>query len=64
MTVGRLLLTRTEAAELLGVSLSHFERHIQPHIPCVYTGRLRRYRPRDLERWIDDQVTTRPPEAR
>lgn len=55
----RLLLTRQEAAERLGVSLRHFERHIQPHIPCVYSGQLRQYRPRDLERWVDQQVTDR-----
>jgi hypothetical protein len=55
----RLLLTRNEAAESLGVSLSHFKRHVQPHIPCVYSGQLRLYRPRDLERWVDAQATTR-----
>ncbi len=55
----RLLLSRQEAAERLGVSLSHFKRHVQPSLPCVYTGRLRQYRPRDLERWVDRQVTER-----
>jgi hypothetical protein len=55
----RLLLTRNEAAELLGCSVRHFERHIQPHLPCVYSGQLRLYRPRDLESWVDSQVTTR-----
>lgn len=59
MSADRLLLSRQEAAERLGVSLRHFERHIQPQIPCVYSGRLRLYRPRDLERWIDEQVTDR-----
>ena len=59
MSYGRLLLTRQEAAERLGVSLRHFERHIQPHLPCVYSGQLRQYRPRDLERWVDRQVTNR-----
>jgi len=48
--------TRKEAAENCGVSLRHFERHIQPHLPCVYSGQLRLYRPRDLERWVDDQA--------
>lgn len=59
MSADRLLLSRQKAAERLGVSLRHFERHIQPQIPCVYSGRLRLYRPRDLERWIDEQVTDR-----
>lgn len=54
--MGRLLVTRKEAAENCGVSLRHFERHIQPHLPCVYSGQLRLYRPRDLERWVDDQA--------
>jgi hypothetical protein len=60
----RLLLTRNEAAETLGCSVRHFERHVQPHIACVYSGQLRQYRPRDLERWVDSQVTTRerPPQ--
>lgn len=47
----RLLLTRREAAAALGVSLSHFQRHVQPHLRCVYSGQLRLYRPSDLERW-------------
>jgi excisionase family DNA binding protein len=52
----RLLLTRQEAAEALGMSLSHFQRHVQPHIPCVYSGQLRLYRPEDLERWAEEQA--------
>ena len=55
----RLLLTRAEAAEMLGVSMRHFERHVQPHLPCIYSGQLRLYRPADLERWVDDQATVR-----
>jgi hypothetical protein len=55
----RLLIPRAEAAEMLGVSVRHFERHIQPHLPCVYSGQLRQYRPRDLEAWVDEEVTTR-----
>lgn len=49
----RLLLTRREAAEALGMSLSHFQRHVQPHLRCVYSGQLRLYRPRELARWAD-----------
>lgn len=55
----RLLLTRNEAAASLGVSLRHFERHMQPHIPCLYSGQLRLYRPRDIEKWVDATVTIR-----
>ncbi|MGN6557983.1 MAG: helix-turn-helix domain-containing protein [Solirubrobacterales bacterium] len=53
----RLLLTRKEAARALGVSLSHFQRHVQPHLPCVYSGQLRLYRLADLERWIEAEAS-------
>jgi hypothetical protein len=53
----RLLVTRKEAARALGVSLSHFQRHVQPHLPCVYSGQLRLYRPADLERWIEAEAS-------
>lgn len=58
----RLLLTRQEAAEALGMSLSHFQRHVQGHIPCVYSGQLRLYRPADLESWAER--TARAPASR
>jgi hypothetical protein len=54
--VPRVLLNRREAAASLGVSLSHFQRHIQPDLPCVYSGQHRLYRPSDLERWVEDQL--------
>ena len=54
--VPRMLLTRQEAAAALGMSLRHFQRHVQPFVPCVYSGQLRLYRPRDLERWADDEA--------
>lgn len=53
----KLLFTRQDAAAALGMSLRHFERHVQPYIPCVYVGQLRQYRLRDLERWVDENVT-------
>jgi hypothetical protein len=52
----RLLLSRREAAQSLGMSLSHFQRHVQPHLRCVYSGQLRLYRPNDLERWAEAQA--------
>jgi hypothetical protein len=55
-TARRLLLTRREAAEALGMSLSHFQRHVQPWLPCVYSGHLRLYRPADLEQWVADHL--------
>jgi hypothetical protein len=53
--VARMLLTRREAAAALGMSLRHFQRHVQPFVPCVYSGQLRLYRPRDLERWAEHE---------
>lgn len=57
--VPRLLLTREESARSLGMSLRHFQRHVQPRLPCVYSGQLRLYRPRDLERWAGSAAITR-----
>jgi hypothetical protein len=55
-TVPRMLLTRQEAAATLGMSLRHFQRHVQPYMRCVYSGQLRLYRPRDLEQWAEDEA--------
>jgi hypothetical protein len=52
--VPRVLLTRREAAATLGMSLRHFQRHVQPFVACVYSGQLRLYRLSDLERWAND----------
>ncbi|HET8814996.1 MAG TPA: hypothetical protein VFM51_08580 [Solirubrobacterales bacterium] len=40
----------------MGMSLSHFQRHVQPDLRCVRSGQLRLYRPRDLERWLESAV--------
>ncbi|HTR74543.1 MAG TPA: hypothetical protein VMH33_04710 [Solirubrobacterales bacterium] len=52
----RLLFTREESARILGMSLSHFQRHVQPFLRCVYSGQLRLYPPEELRRWIDREV--------
>ena len=57
--IPRMLLTRNEAAAALGMSLSHFQRHVQPHVRCVYSGQLRLFRQRDLERWADREACER-----
>jgi hypothetical protein len=49
----RLALSRREAAAALGMSLSHFQRHVQPHVRCVYSGQLRLYPVKELERWLE-----------
>jgi hypothetical protein len=55
--VPRLLLSRAEAAAALGMSLRHFQRHVQPHIRCVYSGQLRLYPVRELERWTEAEAS-------
>lgn len=52
-----LLLTRKTAARSLGMSLSHFQRHVQPCLPCVHSGQLRLYRLHDLERWAETNLS-------
>jgi len=54
--VRRLLLTRKEAAEALGVSLSHFQRHVQPYLRYVPCGQLRLYRLADIEDWVEEHA--------
>jgi hypothetical protein len=52
-----LLVTKEEAARALGMSISHFQRHVQSEIKCVYSGQLSLYHWRDLERWAEDEAT-------
>jgi excisionase family DNA binding protein len=49
----KLTVTRAQAAAILGVSLSHFKRHIQPELTLIYSGRLRLVRVTDLEAWVE-----------
>jgi excisionase family DNA binding protein len=51
------LLSRTEAADYLGMSLRHFERYVQPHLGMVRTGRLRLVPRRELDRWVTGNTT-------
>jgi excisionase family DNA binding protein len=52
-SVPRIALTRSEAAEALGMSLDSFERHAQPELRLVRRGRLRLVPVRELERWLE-----------
>jgi excisionase family DNA binding protein len=51
-----LLMSREEAARYLGMSLSHFQRHVQAEMPCLRSGRLKLYRRRELEGWVDRET--------
>lgn len=54
LSVPRLLLTRAQAAEALGMSVNSLERHVQPHVRCVRKGSLRLFPVRELERWVEE----------
>lgn len=53
----RVLLSKQEAAISLGMSVRHFERHVQSQVRCVRSGQLTLYHLRDLERWAEDEAT-------
>jgi len=38
------------------MSLSHFQRHVQPHVRCVYSGQLRLFPVSELERWLAEHA--------
>jgi hypothetical protein len=58
-TVPRLALNQQEAAQALGVSVDHFDRHIKPELPVVVTGARRLYSVKALERWLAEQALQR-----
>lgn len=59
----RLALSRAEAAASLGMSMRHFQRHVQPYVRCIYTGQLRLYPVGELERWITEHQSQQEPAA-
>jgi hypothetical protein len=54
--VPRTALTLEEAAASLGVSLSHFRRHILPELRVIYSGNVRLVPLADLAQWADKQA--------
>lgn len=57
--VPRLAFNQQEAAEALGISVDHFERHVKAEISVVYSGSLKLYPRQALEQWLDAR-TSRP----
>ncbi len=55
--VPRLALTKSEAADALGMSVDSFERHVQAQVRVVRRGKLRLFPFRDLERWVDQNAS-------
>ena len=51
--VPRLALTRQEAAESLGMSLTSFKDHVQPEVRVIRRGRLRVIPVSELEAWAE-----------
>ena len=58
-----LLVGEVEAARLLGMSRSHFRRHVAGGLDRVYVGRRVLYSRGALERWLD-RALHRPSELR
>jgi excisionase family DNA binding protein len=56
-SVGRVALTFEEAAASLGVSLSHFRRHVAPGLRVIRSGSVRLVPVGELERWADRQAS-------
>ena len=57
IAIPRVLLTKREAAQALGMSVRHFERHVQRFVRCVHSGQLTLYPLRDIERWVREAAT-------
>ncbi len=55
--VPRVALTRQEAAASLGVSLSTFQRDIQPDLRIVRRGSVRLVPVAELEQWAEKNAT-------
>jgi len=49
----RLALSISEAAEAIGVSESHFKRHVLPRVKTTLSGRRRVVSIREIERYLD-----------
>lgn len=56
MSTPRLALQRKEAAEALGISGDTFDRHVRPHLRCVYVGATRLWRVADLDAWLEREA--------
>jgi excisionase family DNA binding protein len=50
---GRMALTKAEAAEALGISVDHLERHVLRDVKVVRSGRLRLIPTTELEAWLE-----------
>lgn len=58
------LLTREQAAQVVGVSMRSFERHVEPHLARVPVGARHLIPVAVVERWIEESVIEPPVRAR
>jgi hypothetical protein len=49
----RILLSKKEAAEALGMSLDHFEEHVRPHLRPFISNTLLRFPVSELVRYVE-----------
>lgn len=54
--IPRFALTRAEAAEALGYSLDHFEKHVQHEVRVIRRGRRIVIPVAELERWVAENA--------
>ena len=52
--IPRLALTRTEAAESLGMGTTSFDEKVRPYVRAYRDGKLRLYPISELERWLEE----------
>lgn len=52
----KLLVSRKDSAAMLSMSVDHFERYVQPHLPFVKTGRLLLFPLSELEAWVEREL--------
>ncbi len=53
---GRLALSKSEAADALGVSVDFLEEHVMPELRIVRRGRRRLIPVRVLEKWLEENA--------
>lgn len=55
-SLGRLALSKREAADALGVSVDFLEEHVMHELRVVRRGRRRLIPVRELERWLEENA--------
>lgn len=52
----KLLLTRKDAAQMLSMSVDHFERHVQAHLAFIKSGRLLLFPLEEIQAWVEREL--------